>query len=261
MKTFTFVILNLIFLSTVFSQNIKHIAMFEGETYNNTGKYGATDSVVYRYSNMYGEWFPLETTGLPIINESVNIIDLAVADTGTSYTSGIYIIADTAVFNYNWNTAEWYPLSNEGLIRIGGVVQLSKISVFGKGSSTDQSIFCISDTSVFEYEWYYPKWFALDNTGLTVNVSNTPSLNKEIKAYPNPFNKRTNLELKLETPFTGTADIAVYDTYGKLVLAEKLEVFGSNKIEYSLDKRFESGIYFCEIKAGTRKAIISIVAE
>jgi hypothetical protein len=81
--------------------------------------------------------------GLPVINGDINIIDIAVADTGTSYSSGIYIIADTAVYNYNWYTDSWYALSNDGLIRKNDTVQLTKISAFGKGSSTDQTVFCI----------------------------------------------------------------------------------------------------------------------
>ena len=73
--------------------------MFEGETYNNTGIYGATSTTVYRYSYYFQEWFPLEMIGLPNISGNINIIDIAVADTGTGYTSGIYIIADTAVYH------------------------------------------------------------------------------------------------------------------------------------------------------------------
>lgn len=235
--------------------------MFDGDTYNNTGVYGATDNKVYRYSYYFDEWFPLENNGLPIISGEVNIIDLAVADTGTSYTSGIYIIADTAVFNYNWYTQEWYPLSNEGLNRIGGVVKLSKISVFGKGSSTDHRIFCVSDTSVFVYEWYYPKWFAFYNTGLSVmresQIQNTAFIN----AYPNPFNEKTNIELKLNKRYTGRVKIAIYDSKGVFVSYDNFEVIESEIIEYPLNKDFKKGTYFCEIVAGRTKSILTLIAN
>ena len=259
-RIFTLTLLTFLFLFSK-SQNIKHIAMFEGETLNNTGVYSATENTVYRYSYYFDEWFPLYMNGLPNISGDVNIIDLAVADTGTSYTSGIYIIADTAVFNYNWYTQEWYPLSNEGLIRIGGVAQLSEISVFGKGSSTDQKIFCISDTSVFKYEWFYPKWFALYNTGLSVKTQNIPSSKTSISAYPNPFHDRTKIVLDFKNSYTGDVEIAVYDINGKLVFSEKKKLFNSDKFEYSLNKIFESGTYFCEIKAGKNKAITTLVSN
>ncbi len=244
----------------VHSQNISQLAVFDGDTYTNSGIYGTTGSIVYRYSYYYNEWFPLSVTGLPVINGKTHIKDIAVADTGTSYTSGIYIIADTAVYNYNWYAQQWYPLSNDGLIRKNDTVQIAEISVSGKGTSTDHSIFCVSDTLVFKYEWYYPKWFALYNTGLSVKAQKTENTGLQITAFPNPFVEKTNIEIITKTPYTGNVEIAIFDVKGDLVLTESFKVFDSEKIKYSLNKNLQKGVYFCEIKAGNVKAVATLVA-
>jgi hypothetical protein len=261
MKIFTLLTISLLFCFSSYSQNIKHIAMFEGETYNNTGIYGATSTTVYRYSYYFQEWFPLEMTGLPNINGNINILDLAVADTGTSYTSGIYIIADTAVYNYNWYSEEWYALSNAGLIRKNDTVQLSGISAFGKGSSTDHSIFCISDTSVFEYEWYYPQWFPLANTGLSVKIKPSVIANNNIKIYPNPFKEKTTVELILDKSYSGKVSVVIYCSDGKILFTDIFEVLNKRTIVYKLNEKFSSGIYYYEIKTGNTKAISTLIVD
>lgn len=43
---------------------------------------------------------------------------------------------------------------------------IRKIAVYDNNSSTSSGIIAVSDTTIYEYSWYYPAWLAFPNTGL-----------------------------------------------------------------------------------------------
>lgn len=54
---------------------------------------------------------------------------------------------------------------------------ISKIAVYDNNSSTASGIIGVSDTTIFEYSWYYPAWLAFPNTGL-VRKSGIPQIDE-----------------------------------------------------------------------------------
>lgn len=258
MKKLLLIFFLIFFFGNVESQ-IKKIAVWEAD-WVNPGLFGINDTCVYKYSIYFEEWFPLANNGLPRFDNQVNIKAIAVADTGTSYTSGIYVIADTAVFNYNWYYDEWYALSNTGLIRISGIVQLSDLSIYGKGTSTDHNIFAVSANTVFEYEWYLGRWYPLSNEGTEIKSINQKKLN-HLYNYPNPYKNSTTIDLKIQDTYSGSVIIAVYSQTGKLVDIINFSVKQCNHIQYEYNRALKSGIYFYELKAGKNKYISKMTIQ
>ena len=231
---------------------IKQIASYNAN-WNTASLFAISDTCVYRYSYYYEEWFPLPNTDLPRRLGIVNIKAIAVADTGTSYTSGLYIIADTAVFTYSWYYDKWYSLYTTGLNRINNRVQLSEISVDNKGSQSDHNIFVISDGDVFTYSWYEDKWLALSSEGLGMKKIN-PTKSKLIN-YPNPFKENTTISYDFENAFSGKIEVVIYNSNGKIIDIVKVKVVNTKEFRYKYTKKLPKGLYIYELKAGKNKSL------
>ncbi|OQA00813.1 MAG: hypothetical protein BWY70_00595 [Bacteroidetes bacterium ADurb.Bin408] len=91
---------------------------------------------------------------------------VAAYDNQSSYTSGLYGLADTGVFRYSWYYHEWFPLENTGLTRVNDTIRVSALAVYNNKINNSSGIFVFSDTAVFNYNWITATWYALKNTGL-----------------------------------------------------------------------------------------------
>ncbi len=91
---------------------------------------------------------------------------IAAYDNQSSYTSGLYGLADTGVFRYSWYYQEWFPLENTGLTRINDTIRVSALAVYNNKINNSSGIFVFSDTAVFNYNWITTSWYALSNNGL-----------------------------------------------------------------------------------------------
>lgn len=100
---------------------------------------------------------------------------IAAYDNQSSYTSGLYGLADTGVFRYSWYYQEWFPLENTGLTRINDTIRVSALAVYNNKINNSSGIFVFSDTAVFNYNWITTSWYALSNNGLP-RVSGKPDV-------------------------------------------------------------------------------------
>ncbi|MBI5218123.1 MAG: T9SS type A sorting domain-containing protein [Bacteroidia bacterium] len=245
-------ILILIFLVSngyfVFPQYIKSVAVFYSNSSAYSGIFGISDTAVWNYSWFYGEWLPLSNNGLVRHGNIVQLKLIAVYNDGTSTTEGLYVVSDTAVFNYSWYLAEWLPLENTGLIRKNDTVQLSSISVYQNGSQTSSGIFAVSDTAVFKYEWYTHEWNPLSNNGLHTSKNIILSNEYNYSANPNPFTSATNITYSLPPGFNDWVRIAVYDYQGQFVkeIVNEKQTEGNYSVEFK-STGIPAGIYFYEI--------------
>jgi len=231
------------------AQHINTIAAYDNQSSYTSGLYALEDTAVFRYSWYYQEWFPLENTGLTRINDTVSVSALAVYNNKSSNSSGLFVFSDTAVFNYNWITATWYALSNDGLPRVLNKPDVRQLTVYGdSGSSSNATVFALTDTAVYRYSWYYQEWTSLPNTGFP--LSSKAMKDKDVfeaKAYPNPFSENFYMELKLPDAFDEKIEIAAFNEQGVLIKNYVIEKTDTFKPETSY---WPAGMYFFEIKAG-----------
>lgn len=68
---------------------------------------------------------------------------------------------------------------------------IRKIAAYDNLSSYTSGLYCISDTSVFRYSWYYQEWFPLSNSGM-VRVNDTARISA-IAVYNNFSNNSSGL--------------------------------------------------------------------
>ena len=231
------------------AQHINIIAAYDNQSSYTSGLYALKDTAVFRYSWYYQEWFPLENTGLTKINDTVKVSALAVYNNKSSNSSGLFVFSDTAVFNYNWITATWYDLSNDGLPRISGKPDVRQLTVYGdSGSSSNSTVFALTDTAVYRYSWYYQEWTPLPNTGLPLS---TKAMNRKVvfetNAFPNPFSENLSIQLRLPEAFNDKIKIAAFNEQGVLLKnyeIDKTEMFVPDT------SHWPAGMYFFEIKAG-----------
>lgn len=231
-----------------FSQYIKKIAVFNSNTISYSGIYGIADTAVYNYSNYYHEWLPLSNDGLVRINNIVQLSSIAVYNDGTGTTEGLYVISDTAVFYYQWYYQTWVPLSNTGLIRHQDTVQLSDISLFQYEAGSNDGVFVVSDTAVFQYSWYEHLWYPLSNAGL---YSTEKMMDKEclaVKDFPNPFRDEISILYTLPANYNNIVRIALFDAKGCFIneLVNEKQEEGQHIINLKA-AGIEPGIYFYEI--------------
>ena len=245
-----------------YAQRINIIAAYDNQSSYTSGLYALQDTAIYRYSWYYQEWFSLDNTGLTRINDTIRISSLAVYNNKTSNSSGIFVFSDTAVFNYNWITATWYPLYNTGLPRILNKPDVRMLTVYGdSGSSSNSTIFALTDTAVYCYSWFYQEWWSLSNSGLAFSVKEDEPLNQiKVNAFPNPFNQDLSIRLKLPEEFNEKVKIAIFNEQGKLMKYYEELKTGEDEITIVPDAdNWPSGLYFFEIKAGKNYKTIKTI--
>lgn len=240
-------------VSLASAQNIKYIVAYENNSSTTSGLYAVGDTAIYRYSWYYQEWFPLSNNGLVKINDTVQVNAIAVYNNESSNSSGLFVFSDTAVYNYNWITMQWYPLSNNGLPRINQKPDVKMLAVYGPtGSSSNSTLFALTDTAVFRYSWSYQEWTSLSNAGI-VNMKNEENTDSNYKTlvYPNPFSSMLTFEVQIPETGSETIEVSVFDVHGRLILTEKFNVERNAMNLISLDfKNQKTGLYFCELYDG-----------
>jgi len=245
-----------------FAQNVKHIAAYDNNSSTTSGLYAIGDTALYRYSWYFQEWFPLHNNGLNKINDTVSISVLAVYNNESSNSSGLFVFSDTAVYNYNWITTVWYPLSNNGLPRINQKPDVKGLTVYGPaGSSSNSTLFALSDTAIFRYSWFYQAWTPLSNTGLITSFFiDNPTFDIDATAYPNPFSEKLNVSINLPKNTSGKIELAVFNMQSQMVYSEKytVEKGTPSLINLSL-KELPAGMYFCEISDGKNFKQLKII--
>jgi hypothetical protein len=264
MKNLLILFIIISFIDVSFGQHINIISAYDNESSYTSGLYAIQDTAVYRYSWYYQEWFPLESNGLTRVNDTVRLSSLAVYNNKTSNSSGVFVFSDTVVLNYNWVTSTWYALSNNGLPRINNKPDVRMLTVYGdSGSSSNSTLFALTDTAVFQYYWFYQEWYSLANTGLSNHLKDITG-NNDLKtlAYPNPF--ENNLTIKIHLPECNCEKIkvAVFDEKGIMLNYFEQNISNEKEVIITPDlSKFQAGIYFCEIKAGTKFKTIRVIRK
>ncbi|MDD3876921.1 MAG: T9SS type A sorting domain-containing protein [Bacteroidales bacterium] len=259
-----FFLLQLFILSLInsFGQNIKHIAAYDNNSTTTSGLFAIGDTAIYRYSWYYQEWFPLLNNGLVRFNDTVQLNAFAVYNNESSNSSGIFVFSDTAVFNYNWITTTWYPLSNDGLPKVNQKPNVKALAVYGPpGSSSNSTVFVLTDTAVFRYSWSFQNWSPLSNTGLNTFLNDKESFQElRVSAFPNPCSAELNLEILLPASSSGDVEVAVFDFQGRIIGTEKF-VVGMNAtsiIKPDISK-LAAGLYFFEVYDGANIKILKVM--
>lgn len=247
-----------------FSQKIKVISAYDSQSSYTSGLFALQDTAVYRYSWYYHEWFALENNGLTRVNDTVRVSSLAVYNNKINNSSGIFVFSDTVVLNYNWFVQTWFPLSNVGLPRINNKPDVRMLTVYGdSGSSSNSSLFALTDTAVYSYHWYYHEWYPISNSGLSISVKELPDDNIiNLIAFPNPSEGNISLDLHLPSGLNEIIRVAVFDEKGILVkYFEKDNYIEGESLELTELNNLSSGLYFCEVKAGAMIKTIKLVIK
>jgi len=260
MKKLKMLLVLSVLANTISAQSISQIAAYDNNSSTTSGIFAVGDTALYRYSWYFQAWFPLSNNGLVKINDTTRINSLAVYNNESSNSSGIFVFSDTAVFNYNWITATWYALSNNGLPYINQKPNIKQLAVYGpSGSSSNSTLFALCDTAIFRYSWYFQHWTALPNTGLITSnkIAYDTSKNDDIVLYPNPFTSDINIEINLPNTSKRTIQIAVYNKAGQVVYENIFNTEGSKHINIQPEIRhLPSGLYIYEIYDGTDLKIL-----
>ena len=264
MKKIFFLLMAVVLFQCISAQQIKIISAYDNQNSYTSGLYALQDTAIYRYSWYYQEWFSLDNKGLTRVNDTIRISSLAVYNNKTSNSSGIFVFSDSAVFNYNWITATWYPLSNDGLPRILNKPDVRMLTVYGdSGSSSNSTLFALTDTAVYRYSWFYQEWYSLSNSGLSFSVKEVNNINEFlVSAFPNPYDYNLTIHLTLPESINDKIKIAFFDEKGMMLKYLEQNVNGEKEIliEPNLSG-FPSGIYFCEIKAGKKFKTIRVIRK
>ncbi|MBN2681257.1 MAG: hypothetical protein JXR58_02005, partial [Bacteroidales bacterium] len=152
------------------SQEVVLVAAYNNNYNGNSGIFGITNNAVYEYSWYYAAWLQLPVNGLPVVGGDVKIDLISTFDNNSLNPSGVYVFADSAVFVYNYYAELWYPLSNEGLCRVGGKAQVTSLSAHLDSESDYVYVYAVSCGSVYYYRWYYNDWLALSNDGIETKL-------------------------------------------------------------------------------------------
>ena len=84
-------------------------------------------------------------------------------------------------------------------------------------------------------------------------------LNFKVKAFPNPTNN--SFELQISSNFQASADIAITDISGKVLMQQRETLANqNNRIKVNISN-FASGIYFTSITVNNRKETIKIIKQ
>jgi hypothetical protein len=247
MKTSLLTAIGILIITLAFSQTVDKIAVIDNTYDNASGIFGMTDHSVYEYSWFYDQWMEFPTEGLNESEGSIIINEIAVCNNLSHNPSGIYVISDTSVHVYNYYSAFWYALYNNGLEREDGKVLLSDLSVRYDVEDDDLDVFVKSGEHVYYYEWYTQQWYQLPNEGIT---SKTTIHHEKIEMtmFPNPVSLNSTISYTLPDNYNGNIRIAIFSQDGKLVkeILQENQIGGKQTLELNV-KDFSSGIYFYEI--------------
>lgn len=231
-----------------FSQNLKRVAAYDNNYNSNSGIFGITDNSVYEYSWYYSAWLQLPVNGLPVVEGETKIDEISAFDNNSLNPSGVYVIADTAVFVYNYYAETWYHLNNAGLCRVGGVVQLSDLSAHLEVDSDYERIYVISCENVFYYNRYAQNWTSLSNDGIEASKTELNAKEIETMVYPNPISINSVISFVLPDNYLGDLKITVFDESGKIMKELVNEYYTGGRHEVDLSgSDLKSGVYFYEI--------------
>jgi hypothetical protein len=99
----------------------------------------------------------------------------------------------------------------------------------------------------------------LVESGTSVRLPKHPIPSRfELLAYPNPFNSTTTLHITL--PIVAVADLQIYDTVGRIVLAESLSPTSPGSHDVRVNARdWATGTYFARIMQGEMTQTIRII--
>jgi hypothetical protein len=240
----------LLFLLCKFSlpaQEIQRIAVYDNTYSTSSGILGITDTAIYEYSWYSENWLAFPSNGLARNEEAPIINEIAACNNNSHNPSGIYVISDTAVHVYNYYAAYWYPLANEGLQRVSGVVQLSDLSVRYDTEDDYVDVFVKSGNQIYRYNRYTQSWYAFPNTGLTKSEQNTIS-EIDIQLFPNPAKNKTTLEMKIPNSYRGDLTMHLYNRLGKHINTTTVKPDESGTLTIDLNLQdLSPGTYFYEI--------------
>jgi hypothetical protein len=95
---------------------INDISTFDNDSWNPSGIYVISDTAVFVYNYYAAIWYPIVNNGLPRHEGEVQISSLSAHKESSNEMVRLHVVADTAVYRYDWYGQNWYPLSNQGLI-------------------------------------------------------------------------------------------------------------------------------------------------
>ncbi len=95
---------------------INDISTFDNDSWNPSGIYVISDTAVYVYNYYAARWFPIVNNGLPRFEGVVEISSLSAHKESSNEMVRLHVVADTAVYRYDWYGQNWYPLSNQGIV-------------------------------------------------------------------------------------------------------------------------------------------------
>lgn len=122
----------------------------------------------------------------------------------------------------------------------------------------DSVTFFLYSSDVGSFGMNTPAFFSIDNftTGQNVGIAEN-SFIQTINLFPNPANDIVNFHFKTESTMNST--ISIYNSIGALVKTETT-IFNSDYNTISLDiQDLNSGLYFVEIVADTKKQTIKLI--
>lgn len=248
MKTIITITITTILALSINAQTIKCVSAYDNNYDSSSGIFGITDHGVYEYSWYYEEWLQLPNTGLTFIEGEAKIDEISAFDANSVNPSGVYVISDTAVYVYNYYAELWYDLSNTGLCRIEGVVQMSDLSAHLDVEDDYENIFVVSCDHVYYYDWYQHLWHQLPNDGLSVKQNTLTEGNFENNIFPNPVDLNSIISFNLPDAYNGKLEIAIFDNNGKFIkeIVNDYVSGGTHEINIS-GEGLLPGIYFYEI--------------
>ena len=230
------------------SQYLKKISAFDNNYNNNSGIIAISDTAVYEYSWYFQKWLKFPDNGLVKVNGVVKLDYIAAFDNNSLNPSGIYVVSDTAVFVYNYYAQQWFPLSNDGLIRHNGKVQINALSAHKEFNTEEHRIHVISDTLAFRYNRFSQIWQSLSNSGLIVEDKRIKYTVIKSEVYPNPTKGSAEISFTLPVNYSGIIRIALYNNQGVFLkeIENQIHKGGNHSIEFA-GSDLPSGIYFYEI--------------
>lgn len=247
MKQLFFFFSLIIFSASAFTQTINKISTYYNGYNTTSGIIGINEFGIYEYSWYYAEWLSFPTNGLAIVGGKPKIDAVSAFDNSSLNPSGIYVLSDTAIHVYNHYAEYWYPLKNDGLNRVNGIIQISDLSAHNDAEDDQVYVFAKSGDFIYRYNWYLKQWYPLTNNGLSTKIF-TESSNVKVDIFPNPVISNSKLKIDIPENFSGDLRLAFFNEDSKFIkeiVVHNLTT-GAHEINLSTEG-FDTGIYFCEI--------------
>ena len=123
-------------------------------------------------------------------------------------------------------------------------------------------ILVIHDPTFARVHYADSEVFTLDNVASSDPTDHPPGV-AVVAAHPNPFNPRTRIHFKVDTP--GQVHLAIYDLRGRLVaplVAAELDP-GPHTADWcgvdGCGRGVPSGVYFCRLVSGSATRTMKVV--